>query len=78
MSVFRMSQLIDHVMDFARSRLGSGMRVVLTPFEDLAPPLRPVVDELRAANQSRVVTSLFDIQAVVRCDAGRIQQLLAA
>lgn len=76
-TVFRMTQLIDDVMDFARTRLGSGMRVVLSPVEDMTTHLHVVVDELRAANPSRIVTSHLDVQAAVRCDAGRIQQLLS-
>ena len=76
-TVFRMSRLIDDVMDFARIRLGSGMRVAITPDEELAVHLRAVVDELRAANESRIVTSHFDVRATVRCDTGRIQQLLS-
>ncbi|BFG79669.1 HAMP domain-containing sensor histidine kinase [Paraburkholderia terrae] len=76
-TVFRMSRLIDDVMDFARIRLGSGMRVAITPDEDLAAHLRAVVDELRAANGSRIVTSHLDVRATVRCDTGRIQQLLS-
>lgn len=76
-TVFRMTRLIDDVMDFARSRLGSGMNVALAPVDDLAAHLRAVVDELRAANPSRAVTSRLDVQGVILCDAGRIQQLLS-
>jgi signal transduction histidine kinase len=76
-TVARMARLIDDVMDFARGRLGSGISVTRQPVENLALPLRAVVEELHDANPSRTLTCNLALDAPVNCDAARLQQLLS-
>lgn len=76
-SVLRMSNLIDDVMDFARGRLGAGIGVRLAIDYDLRGALQDVVGELVAAYPGRAVIELIDIHQPVRCDRGRMQQLLS-
>jgi signal transduction histidine kinase len=73
----RMSQLIDDVLDFARGRLGSGIGIEAREVPDLASYLRDVVAELREANPGRTVIERITIDRAVRCDRGRLQQLLS-
>ena len=73
----RMSKLIDDVLDFARGRLGSGMGIEALEVPDLASYLRDVVAEAREANPERSVTDSITIDRAVRCDRGRMQQLLS-
>jgi signal transduction histidine kinase len=73
----RMSQLIDDVLDLARSRLGAGMGVVLEETTDLAAALNDVVFELREAHPQRRIDVDIAIAGAVRCDRGRLQQLLS-
>ncbi|MDM0023438.1 GAF domain-containing sensor histidine kinase [Variovorax saccharolyticus] len=73
----RMSKLIDDVLDFARGRLGSGMGIEALEVPDLASYLRDVVAEAREANPERGVTEGIAIDRAVRCDRGRMQQLLS-
>ncbi|MDM0016889.1 GAF domain-containing sensor histidine kinase [Variovorax saccharolyticus] len=73
----RMSKLIDDVLDFARGRLGSGMGIEALEVPDLASYLRDVVAEAREANPERGVTESIAIDRAVRCDRGRMQQLLS-
>jgi signal transduction histidine kinase len=73
----RMSKLIDDVLDFARGRLGSGMGVTLDEVSDLDAALGDVVAELREANPQRRVEVRIAIGRAVRCDRGRLQQLLS-
>ena len=73
----RMSQLIDDVLDLARSRLGAGMGVVLEETTGLAAALNDVVFELREAHPQRRIDVDIAIAAAVRCDRGRLQQLLS-
>lgn len=75
-SVDRMKTLIDEVMDFARGRLGGGIEVDRSP-DSLAPTLRHVVDELRAAFPDRTIEATFDIAVPVTVDRQRIGQLLS-
>ena len=76
-TTFRMSRLIDDVMDFARGRLGSGIGVTIVPTENLAVSLREVVNELRTANGNRTIVDDISIERLVYCDRTRIQQLLS-
>jgi signal transduction histidine kinase len=73
----RMAQLIEDVMDLARSRLGSGIGIAPEEQTEVATALRDVIDELRDANPDRAVDSHIAIDAPVRCDLGRVQQLLS-
>jgi signal transduction histidine kinase len=73
----RMSKLIDDVLDFARGRLGSGMKVAVREVDDIERQLGTVLDEFRSANPSRTLSAVFDVEATVRCDLLRVQQLLA-
>jgi signal transduction histidine kinase len=76
-TTFRMSRLIDDVMDFARGRLGSGIGVTIVPTENLAVSLREVIAELQTANGNRTILDDISIDRLVYCDRARIQQLLS-
>lgn len=73
----RMSQLINDVLDLARSRLGAGMGVAMIETDGLAAALEDVVFELREAHPQRRIDADIVIPCTVRCDTGRLQQLLS-
>lgn len=73
----RMSGLIDDVLDFARGRLGAGIAIDMSEAPGLASALRDVVSESREAHPERVLIDHIDIAQTVRCDLGRVQQLLS-
>ncbi|MEK1925792.1 MAG: GAF domain-containing sensor histidine kinase [Rhizobium giardinii] len=75
-SITRMSGLIDNVLDFARGRLGGGIPVEQADRVPLKPVMEQVVAELRMANPGRAIEAEF-AEALVRCDEGRIGQLLS-
>lgn len=75
-SARRMGRLIDDVLDLARGRLGGGL--ALDPVEHaLAPVLEQVVAELRSTHADRPVDLIVALDRPVRCDPGRIGQLLS-
>lgn len=76
-SAKRMSGLIDDVMDYARSRLGSGIGVSPVVVERLDNQLREVVSELRASHPNHVILEDIRPLATVNCDTARVQQLLS-
>lgn len=76
-SVGRMSGLIDNVMDFTRGRLGGGLPLVPQEAAPVRAMLEQVVAELRSAHPERVIESDLDAVAALRCDPGRIGQLLS-
>ena len=75
-SVLRMSGLIDNVMDFARGRLGGGIRLKLSQAV-LEPLVQQVVGEFAASHPNRVIE--VDVQAdnPVTLDQDRVAQLLS-
>jgi signal transduction histidine kinase len=76
-SAARMSRLIDDVLDFTRGRLGSGIGVAIEDAEHLAAGLGTVIAEVREANPERKIVEQVEISGTVRCDQGRVQQLLS-
>lgn len=75
-SISRMSGLIDNVLDFARGRLGGGIPVEQADRVPLRPMMEQVIAELRLANPGRRID--VDLtEALVRCDEGRVGQLLS-
>jgi len=75
-TVTRMSDLIDHILDFARGRLGGGISLSRDS-RPLEPVLEQVVDELRTAFPQRVIETRFELTERVNCDRTRIGQLLS-
>ena len=75
-TVTRMSDLIDHILDFARGRLGGGI-ALSRDSRPLEPVLEQVVDELRTAAPQRVIETSFELTERVNCDRTRIGQLLS-
>lgn len=75
-SISRMSGLIDNVLDFARGRLGGGIPVEQADRVPLRPVMEQVISELRMANPGRMIEAELT-EALVRCDEGRIGQLLS-
>jgi len=72
-----MSRLVNHVMDFARARLGGGIDVDITEERPLRPALEQVLDEVRLAHEEVVIEAEFDFVDPVRCDPDRVSQLFS-
>jgi sigma-B regulation protein RsbU (phosphoserine phosphatase) len=72
----RMTELVNNIMDFARTRLGEG---ILLNRQDtvLTPVLQQVVVEMRLIYPKREIITLFEIIEPVNCDPHRIAQLLS-
>jgi phosphoserine phosphatase RsbU/P len=76
-SVARASTLIDHVLDFARARMGGGFSLSVAESTNLAPVLEQVVAELRAISPERRIDACIEVPLPVRADPVRIGQLAA-
>ena len=76
-SAFRMSELIDNLLDFARGQLGSGLSLHRARHDTLEPTLTDVVGELSAAWPERAVDMSFDFVHPVEVDAARIGQMVS-
>lgn len=76
LSAVRMKELIDNTLDFARTRLGDGLRLHLTR-EPLGPVLEHVAAEVRASRPEARIALVLDVAEPVECDRDRIGQLVA-
>src|SRR3546814_11450400 len=70
-----MSGLINDLMDFARTRLGSGLSLQISDGSGLAAALEATVGEIRAEHPGLDITTRIDLKRNVSCDIGRISQL---
>lgn len=75
-SAARMGELIENVMDFARTRLGGGIMIDMRTV-DLAADLDHAVDELKSAFPGRDIKTEIESPLPVHCDPARITQLLS-
>jgi signal transduction histidine kinase len=75
-SATRMNQMVGDLLDFTRSRLGSGVPIVRAPM-DLGKEAESAVEEARAAHPDR--TFKLNVSGDLRgsWDAARIAQVLA-
>jgi signal transduction histidine kinase len=74
-AVFRMTELIDNLLDFARGRLGAGLSLDRQDHETLEPVLTQVINELRIAWPDHQVETRFDFRHPVSVDGHRIGQM---
>ncbi len=76
-STARIARLIDDVMDFARARLGGGLRIEEHIDYDVKPILEQTVREISLAHPEAEIITEYDFCDPIRCDSGRIAQLIS-
>lgn len=76
-SSYRMKELIENVLDFARGRLGEGINLEKKEDEPLPEILSQVITELNLVWPDRIIETNFDFQHPVTCDGKRIAQLFS-
>jgi signal transduction histidine kinase len=76
-STRRIARLLEDVMDFARGRLGGGIPVDAREVSNLGSVLEHVVEELRTAHPGRTIHFTEDGAGTLRCDPGRVSQLVS-
>lgn len=76
-SVNRMSLLINDVLDFARGRLGGGLRLNWNNKEPLEQMLSQVVAELRSSRSDRKIETHFNLTQPINCASHRLAQLFS-
>jgi signal transduction histidine kinase len=72
----RMSGLIANLMDFARGRLGSGLKIEPV-YSSLTEPLVHVIEELKLANADSAIDVHIDLPEQLLLDSKRIAQLFS-
>jgi signal transduction histidine kinase len=76
-SVARMAGLIDNILDFARTRLGSGLSLTKIVEPGLEGMLDQVIAELQTVWPERAIQSEIALGRPVICDGARIAQLFS-
>jgi signal transduction histidine kinase len=73
-----MEGLIDNLLDFARGRLGEGIKLMKTrDFRKLEDVLEQVINEVKTTSPNKEIRSNINIKNPVNCDPDRIAQLCA-
>jgi len=75
--VRRMTSLIDDVLDFARGHLGRGIGLELADVDHINNGLTTVIQELQVAQPDCKILSKIEVNRSVRCDLGRLQQVVS-
>ncbi|PTS98534.1 histidine kinase [Pedobacter sp. HMWF019] len=76
-SSFRMKELIENVLDFARAEQGSGISIHIQENEAVSEILNEVISELQAIWPNRRIEFTEDLAFPVHCDGSRIAQLFS-
>lgn len=76
-SSFRMKELIENVLDFAKADQGSGIALNIQDDQPLSEILNEVITELQAVWPNRKIIFTEDLPFPVRCDGSRIAQLFS-
>jgi signal transduction histidine kinase len=76
-STYRMNELIENVLDFARGRLGEGIILNRSDKEPLQDILTQIIAELSLLWPERTINANFNLTVPVNCDAKRIAQLFS-
>jgi signal transduction histidine kinase len=76
-SAYRMSSLVDNLMDFARARLGEGIVLKIKQNEPLDSVLTHIIEELKLIWPNKVIETDFDKLEPFTCDGKRIGQLFS-
>lgn len=76
-SIKRITSLVDDVVDFTRGRIGGGIVLDIQEDAPLGSLLEQVVAELELSYPERDIHVEIPSDLVVRCDGGRISQLLS-
>ena len=71
----RMAEMVDDVVDLTRGKMGGGIALRMQDETDLTEVFEQVVAELRSTYPLRDIRLSAGEHAMVRCDAGRIDQL---
>jgi signal transduction histidine kinase len=75
-SAGRATEIIDHLLDLTRARLGSGLQVIKKPM-DMAFVSRQLVDEMRAMHPSRTFQLEISGETEGKWDKARIGQVFS-
>lgn len=75
-SASRMTELVDNIMDFARSRLGQDLVIDVKEVQ-IQSHLLQVINEIKLVHPEKEIISNINFSKKVKCDSDRIAQLVS-
>ena len=76
-SSYRIRQLIENILDFAKGQMGGGIDLEITSDNSLKEALNQVISEIQIVNPDREITTDLQFDGSFPCDSGRIAQLFS-
>ena len=76
-STYRITGLIENMLDFARGRLGSGISLNRKDTQVLDKTLLQIIDEIRTIYPDKKIETKINLEEPVNCDLDRIAQLFS-
>ena len=76
-SFHRMNRLVNDLVDYARGRLGDGVRLEMTRIDDLGAALDHAISELQESHPRREIVTRIDVPRPVMGDMPRLQQVVS-
>lgn len=74
---YRMSGLVDSILDYARGRFGGGIPLEFKHNDSLEEVITQLVAENQAMSSERVIETHYDLKEAVLCDSDRVAQLFS-
>jgi len=76
-SSYRIRQLIENILDFAKGQMGGGIDLEITPDNNLHEALTQVISEIQIVNPDREIEADLQFNGAYPCDSARIAQLFS-
>jgi signal transduction histidine kinase len=76
-SSYRIRQLIENILDFAKGQMGGGIDLEITSDNSLKDALNQVISEIQIVNPDREITADLQFNGAFPCDSARIAQLFS-
>lgn len=76
-SSYRMSLLVENILDFARGNLGGGITLKRAETHRLDETLNVVIAELKTIWPDRIIETNYDLNVPINCDTNRLAQLFS-
>ena len=76
-SSYRVKNLIDNILDFAKGRMGDGIDLKINLHHSLETELNHVISELQLSHPERSIATQFEFKEPINCDGTRIAQLFS-
>lgn len=76
-TAFRMSALVENVLDFSRSHLGEGIMLKRQTTNNFGKSVEQLLREIKIAHPEQEIIKDFQLESPVNCDVARMDQVIS-